>query len=50
MSPVPLKKQSIAGILTLKIRGVAVEVKVEPSTDKDGSAPGVGSEIEVIIM
>jgi hypothetical protein len=30
------------------MRGVAVEVKVEPTTERDGWAPGLGNDIEVI--
>jgi hypothetical protein len=50
MSPVPLKKQSMAGTLTPNIRGIAVEVMVDPTTERNGSAPGLGNEIEVIMM
>lgn len=50
ISPVPLKKQSIAGILMLKILGSAVDVIVEPTTERWGSAPGEGSEMDVTII
>lgn len=52
MSPVPEKKQSIAGMRTLNMRGVEVEGWiVEPTTEREGVvAPGSGKEIEVITM
>lgn len=50
ISPVPEKKQSIAGIEMLKMRGEVEEVEVEPTTERWGGTPGVGMETEVIIM
>lgn len=48
MSPVPLKKQSMAGTSILKKRGVCMEVDVEPIMERRGEV-GV-KETEVMIM
>lgn len=50
MSPVPLKKQSITGILTPKMRGLVPEVNVDPTTESDGVPSGLGKEVEVIMI
>ena len=50
MSPVPLKKLSIAGTSILKILGWAVEVIVEPITNKEEVDAGAGSLIEVMTI
>lgn len=52
MSPVPLKKQSMAGICTRNTRGIGLvrEVTVDPMTDNEGPAPGLGNETEVMMI
>lgn len=38
----------MAGILTLNIRGLDEVVKVEPTTERESMAPGVGRDTDVI--
>ena len=48
MSPVPLKKQSIAGTSILKIRGVKEEVEVEPMMDIVVEVGGRRTEVTIM--
>ena len=48
MSPVPLKKQSIAGTSILKIRGEKVEVAVEPRIDILVDVEGRWTEVMIM--
>lgn len=48
MSPVPLKKQSIAGTSILKIRGEKVDVAVEPMMDIVVEVEGRRTEVTIM--